>query len=129
MLFRSSPSPSPPCLNLSYPPPPSLHPPLCFPSLPQIPQYSWDSGTQGWLLGAFFFGYLFTQIPGGYLAGHYGGSKFLGGGVLGTAALTLLTPLAAQMGATWLFALRALEGFGEVKVLVFMCCGDRKSVV
>ncbi|XP_062301933.1 sialin [Osmerus eperlanus] len=78
-----------------------------------IPQYSWDSGTQGWLLGAFFFGYLFTQIPGGYLAGHYGGSKFLGGGVLGTAALTLLTPLAAQMGASWLFALRALEGFGE----------------
>ncbi|XP_046874861.1 sialin isoform X2 [Hypomesus transpacificus] len=78
-----------------------------------IPQYSWDSGTQGWLLGAFFFGYLFTQIPGGYLAGHYGGSKFLGGGVLGTAALTLLTPQAAQMGASWLFALRALEGFGE----------------
>lgn len=78
-----------------------------------IPQYSWDSATQGWLLGAFFFGYLVTQIPGGYLAGHYGGSKFLGGGVLGTAALTLLTPLAAQMGVYYLFALRALEGFGE----------------
>ncbi|KAM9339820.1 sialin [Symphorus nematophorus] len=78
-----------------------------------IPQYPWDSETQGWLLGAFFFGYLCTQIPGGYLSGHYGGSKFLGLGVLGTAALTLLTPLAAQLGAYWLFALRALEGFGE----------------
>lgn len=66
------------------------------------------------LLGAFFFGYLLTQIPGGYLAGRFGGSAFLGGGVLGTAALTLLTPLAADMGASWLFALRALEGFGEV---------------
>ncbi|KAM8767608.1 sialin [Acanthopagrus schlegelii] len=78
-----------------------------------VPQYLWDSETQGWLLGAFFFGYLCTQIPGGYLAGHYGGSIFLGLGVLGTAALTLLTPLAAQMGSYWLFALRALEGFGE----------------
>ncbi|XP_028249561.1 sialin-like [Parambassis ranga] len=78
-----------------------------------IPQYPWDSKTQGWLLGAFFFGYLCTQIPGGYLAGHYGGSIFLGVGVLGTAALTLLTPLAAQLGSYWLFALRALEGFGE----------------
>ncbi|XP_026156774.1 sialin [Mastacembelus armatus] len=78
-----------------------------------IPQYQWDSLTQGWLLGAFFFGYLGTQIPGGYLAGHYGGSIFLGMGVLGTAALTLLTPLAAQLGLYWLFALRALEGFGE----------------
>ncbi|XP_040909521.1 sialin isoform X2 [Toxotes jaculatrix] len=78
-----------------------------------IPQYPWDSETQGWLLGAFFFGYLLTQIPGGYLAGHYGGSIFLGLGVLGTAVLTLLTPLAAQQGSYWLFALRALEGFGE----------------
>uniref|UniRef100_UPI003AAB7B69 sialin n=1 Tax=Centroberyx gerrardi TaxID=166262 RepID=UPI003AAB7B69 len=77
------------------------------------PQYSWDSETQGWLLGAFFFGYLLTQVPGGYLSGHYGGTAFLGGGVLGTAALTMLTPWAAQWGSYWLFALRALEGFGE----------------
>ncbi|XP_031441606.1 sialin [Clupea harengus] len=78
-----------------------------------IPQFAWDSETQGMLLGAFFFGYLLTQIPGGYLSGHFGGSLFLGGGVLVTAALTLLTPVAAEMGAYWLFALRALEGFGE----------------
>lgn len=78
-----------------------------------VPVYPWDSEIQGWLLGAFFFGYLCTQIPGGYLAGHYGGTKFLGFGVLGTAALTLLTPLAAQWGPSWLFTLRALEGFGE----------------
>lgn len=44
----------------------------------------------------------------------------MGLGVLGTAALTLLTPLAAQLGSYWLFALRALEGFGEVRV-----CGAR----
>lgn len=90
----------------------------------QIPQYLWDPETQGWLLGAFFFGYLGTQILGGYVSGHYGGSFFLGVGVLGTAVLTLLTPLAAQLGPTWLFALRALEGFGEVKLHIsiqFIC--------
>ncbi|KAI1901770.1 hypothetical protein AGOR_G00037820 [Albula goreensis] len=78
-----------------------------------MPRYQWDSKTQGFLLGAFFFGYLVTQIPGGYLSGRLGGRIFLGGGVVGTAALTLLTPLAADLGVTWLFALRALEGFGE----------------
>lgn len=83
--------------------------------LSQTPRYPWDSATQGYLLGAFFFGYLVTQIPGGYLAGHLGGRIFLGGGVLGTAGLTLLTPLAAGLGVPWLFALRALEGFGEVR--------------
>ncbi|XP_077598954.1 sialin [Stigmatopora nigra] len=77
------------------------------------PQYPWDAETQGWLLGAFFFGYLCTQIPGGYLAGRYGGSLFLGLGVLCTAVLTVLTPLAAEWGPAWLFALRALEGLGE----------------
>lgn len=81
----------------------------------QVPNYAWTSETQGWVLSAFFFGYLFTQIPGGYLSGRFGGKIFLGGGVLGTAALTLLTPLSAQFGAKWLFALRALEGFGEVR--------------
>ncbi|KAL4629422.1 sialin-like [Arapaima gigas] len=79
----------------------------------KAPRYPWDSATQGFLQGAFFFGYLLTQIPGGYLAGRLGGRFFLGGGVLGTAVLTLFTPLAAQLGVPWLFALRALEGFGE----------------
>ncbi|KAA0710345.1 Sialin H(+)/nitrate cotransporter H(+)/sialic acid cotransporter [Triplophysa tibetana] len=78
-----------------------------------VPNYAWTPQTQGWVLSAFFFGYLFTQIPGGYLSGRFGGKIFLGGGVLGTAALTLLTPLSAQFGPKWLFALRALEGFGE----------------
>ncbi|KAF5908653.1 sialin-like isoform X1 [Clarias magur] len=78
-----------------------------------VPRYPWNPQTQGMLLGAFFFGYLFTQIPGGYLSGRFGGSKFLGGGVLGTAILTILTPWAAEYGVNCLFALRALEGFGE----------------
>ncbi|XP_060798923.1 sialin [Neoarius graeffei] len=77
------------------------------------PKYPWTPQTQGVLLGAFFFGYLFTQVPGGYLSGRCGGSKFLGGGVLGTAVLTILTPLAAELGVNWLCALRVLEGLGE----------------
>lgn len=101
-------------LSLREPPPPSTvhRPPSTV--LPQVPQYPWDLETQGWLLGAFFFGYLCTQIPGGYLSGHYGGSLFLGLGVLSTAVLTMLTAPAAQLGSYWLFALRVLEGIGEV---------------
>ncbi|MBN3304807.1 S17A5 protein, partial [Amia calva] len=75
--------------------------------------YDWDSETQGWILGSFFYGYIFTQIPGGYLARKYGAKWFLGIGILGTAIFTLLTPLAADMGAGYLIALRVLEGIGE----------------
>ncbi|KAG7248849.1 hypothetical protein CRUP_018358, partial [Coryphaenoides rupestris] len=75
--------------------------------------YNWDSETQGWILGSFFYGYIFTQIPGGYLASRYGAKWLLGLGILCTTVFTLLTPVAADMGAGYLIAVRILEGIGE----------------
>ncbi|XP_036402681.1 sialin [Megalops cyprinoides] len=75
--------------------------------------YDWDSKTQGWILGSFFYGYILTQIPGGYLARIYGAKWLLGIGILGTVIFTLVTPLAADMGAGYLIAVRVLEGIGE----------------
>lgn len=77
--------------------------------------YNWDSETQGWILGSFFYGYILTQIPGGYLAGRFGAKWLMGFGILGTAVFTLLTPLAANLGASYLIAVRVLEGVGEVQ--------------
>ena len=66
-----------------------------YPPAPDGP-FSWGPREQGWLLGAFFFGYVVTQLPGGRLAEKYGGKTLYGGGVLVTSVLTLLTPLAAN---------------------------------
>ena len=82
--------------------------------LPQASVYEWDSETQGWILGSFFYGYIVTQVPGGYLARKYGAKWLLGIGILGTVIFTLLTPLAADLGAGYLIAVRVLEGIGEV---------------
>ncbi|KAM6355430.1 sialin isoform 3-T3 [Podargus strigoides] len=76
-------------------------------------KYSWDADTQGWILGSFFYGYIITQIPGGYLASKIGGKMLLGFGIFGTSVFTLLTPLAANLGVGYLIAVRALEGLGE----------------
>jgi len=70
------------------------------------------------LLGSFFYGYIVTQIPGGRLAEIFGGKKLFGFGVLFTAILTLLTPLAAELGIGVFIALRVLEGLTEVTVLI-----------
>ncbi|KAJ8014130.1 hypothetical protein DPEC_G00037060 [Dallia pectoralis] len=75
--------------------------------------YDWESDTQGWILGSFFYGYILTQIPGGYLARKYGAKWLLGLGILGTVVFTLLTPVAADLGAGYLIAVRVLEGVGE----------------
>ncbi|KAM6956689.1 sialin [Aplochiton taeniatus] len=75
--------------------------------------YDWDSETQGWILGSFFYGYILTQVPGGYLARRYGAKWLLGLGILCTVFFTLLTPVAADLGAGYLIAVRVLEGIGE----------------
>lgn len=76
-------------------------------------EFKWDESTQGLILGSFFYGYIVTQLPGGYLAGKFGSKWLFGGGVLCTSVLTLLTPIAARANYKLLIALRIIEGFGE----------------
>ena len=42
----------------------------------QYPDFTWDSNTQGFILGSFFYGYIVTQIPGGWLATRYTWSEY-----------------------------------------------------
>ena len=69
---------------------------------------------KGWILAAFFYGYTITQVPGGWLATKFGGKYVFGIGIVMTAVLTLLTPLAAQVSVWALVALRVAEGMFEV---------------
>merc|ERR1719228_2193345 len=75
--------------------------------------FDWGEREQGWLLGAFFYGYVATQIPGGRMAEKYGGKRLYGVGVLITAIFTLLTPLAANISIYSLVLVRIIEGLGE----------------
>ncbi|XP_065056224.1 sialin-like [Rhopilema esculentum] len=76
-------------------------------------EFSWNTKEQGIILSSFFYGYIITQIPGGYLAAHFGGKTLFGGGILMTGLFTLLTPLAARISMHLLIAVRVLEGFFE----------------
>ncbi|CAL1542430.1 unnamed protein product [Lymnaea stagnalis] len=76
-------------------------------------EFDWDEKTQGYILGAFFYGYIITQLPGGWLASRYGGKNLFGYGVLGTSILTIITPFAARYSVYMLIAVRVLEGIGE----------------
>ena len=69
----------------------------------------------GWVLSSFFYGYILTQIPGGFLATRFSGKHVFGLGVVLTSVLTLLTPVAATTNIWLLVALRVLEGICEVR--------------
>merc|ERR1719422_3050606 len=71
--------------------------------------FTWGAKEQGWILGAFFFGYVVTQLPGGRLAEKYGGKRLYGGGILITSIFTLLTPLAATISLPLFVIVRAIK--------------------
>ncbi|XP_002734661.1 sialin-like [Saccoglossus kowalevskii] len=75
--------------------------------------FLWEKKTQGLLLSSFFYGYILTQIPGGWLAERYGGKWVFGFSMFLTAVCTLLTPVCANFHWGLLFVLRFVEGLGE----------------
>jgi len=77
-------------------------------------EFYWNSEEQGIVLSSFFYGYLLTQLPGGFLALKFGGKNLFGLGILSTALFTLLTPLSARAGIGFLVALRVFIGLCEV---------------
>lgn len=91
---------------------------ICFKlkSLPvlQTREFDWDSKMKGLLLSSFFYGYIITQIPGGWLAARVGGNRVFGIGIAVTAFLTLLTPLLTNVSVYLLLAVRIVEGIFEV---------------
>ncbi|VDM93154.1 unnamed protein product, partial [Litomosoides sigmodontis] len=74
-------------------------------------EFVWPKNVQGYVLSAFFWGYIGSQILGGYLAGRYGGRLVIGFVVLGCAVLTLISPLAATFSVFTFIIARALIGF------------------
>ena len=61
-------------------------------------------------MGAFFYGYITTQLLGGYLADRFGAKILFGAGVACTAVLTIVTEPVASWGFGWMVALRVIEG-------------------
>ncbi|KAF8787043.1 Sialin like protein [Argiope bruennichi] len=76
-------------------------------------EFMWSSEMQGVILGAFYYGYVISQIPGGRLAELYSGKWVFGISTLITSILTILTPWAAWKGVGYLVAIRAIEGFAQ----------------
>lgn len=68
------------------------------------------STQKGMVLGAFFYGYFATNIPGGRLAEEYGTKRVFGGSILISALLTLLIPVAARVHYILFILLRVAIG-------------------
>lgn len=73
-------------------------------------QFEWTENERSILLGAFFYGYVITQLPAGFLSERYGAKWIFGVAMFVTALLSLLIPLAARIHWLALFGARFLQG-------------------
>lgn len=79
----------------------------------QKADFDWDTKLQGLVLSSFFYGYICTQIFGGWLGARIGGSRVYGIGVASTALLTIVTPPLVNISVYLMIALRIVEGLFE----------------
>lgn len=80
--------------------------------VPMADQYHWNLGQQGWILSAFAYGYISSQVLGGKAAQRFGGRHVLSIAVSIWSAATFLTPMIASNLHALTFA-RIILGFAE----------------
>ncbi|XP_002742420.1 uncharacterized protein LOC100367151 [Saccoglossus kowalevskii] len=80
--------------------------------VPMTKQFNWDLQEQGWVLSAFAFGYISSQIIGGRTAQHFGGKITLGFAVAVWSLATFMTPFIAPYLGLVIMS-RVLLGFAE----------------
>lgn len=87
----------------------------------QIPienaEFDWDKSTQAKLLSSFFYGYICTQIIGGWLSDTYGGRRVFGIALIISGICSLLTPVCARTSVYAVFVVRVILGLSSGVVL------------
>jgi len=77
--------------------------------------FPWTLEEQGSVLGAFLWGYAFTQIPAGYLTTRFGAKLLFGMSIISSSVILLATPfIARQFGWIGVTVSRALAGLVQV---------------
>uniref|UniRef100_A0A8D0HGM4 Solute carrier family 17 member 6 n=1 Tax=Sphenodon punctatus TaxID=8508 RepID=A0A8D0HGM4_SPHPU len=76
-------------------------------------KFNWDPETVGMIHGSFFWGYIVTQIPGGYIASRLAANRVFGAAILLTSTLNMLIPSAARVHYGCVIFVRILQGLVE----------------
>ncbi|XP_073476492.1 vesicular glutamate transporter 3 [Aquarana catesbeiana] len=79
----------------------------------QKAQFNWDPETVGLIHGSFFWGYIVTQIPGGFIANKLAANRVFGAAIFLTSVLNMLIPSAAKVHFGCVISVRILQGLVE----------------
>uniref|UniRef100_A0A8D2C5Y8 Major facilitator superfamily (MFS) profile domain-containing protein n=1 Tax=Sus scrofa TaxID=9823 RepID=A0A8D2C5Y8_PIG len=79
----------------------------------QTAQFNWDPETVGLIHGSFFWGYIVTQIPGGFISNKFAASRVFGAAIFLTSTLNMFIPSAARVHYGCVMCVRILQGLVE----------------
>ncbi|KAF3832713.1 hypothetical protein F7725_026378 [Dissostichus mawsoni] len=76
-------------------------------------KFNWDPETVGLIHGSFFWGYIVTQIPGGWISSRLAANRVFGAAIVLTSILNMLIPSAARVHYGCVIFVRILQGLVE----------------
>ncbi|CAL1595663.1 unnamed protein product [Knipowitschia caucasica] len=79
----------------------------------QKAQFNWNPETVGLIHGSFFWGYIVTQIPGGFIANKLMANRVFGAAIFLTSTLNMFIPSAARVHYGCVMFVRILQGLVE----------------
>uniref|UniRef100_A0A8C8IKG2 Major facilitator superfamily (MFS) profile domain-containing protein n=1 Tax=Oncorhynchus tshawytscha TaxID=74940 RepID=A0A8C8IKG2_ONCTS len=79
----------------------------------QPAQFNWDPETVGLIHGSFFWGYIVTQIPGGFISNKLAANRVFGAAIFLTSILNMFIPSAARRHYGCVMLVRILQGLVE----------------
>uniref|UniRef100_H1A130 Solute carrier family 17 member 8 n=1 Tax=Taeniopygia guttata TaxID=59729 RepID=H1A130_TAEGU len=72
-------------------------------------QFNWDPETVGLIHGSFFWGYIVTQIPGGFISNKLAANRVFGAAIFLTSTLNMIIPSAARVHYGCVMFVRILQ--------------------
>ncbi|KAL0831303.1 hypothetical protein ABMA28_002141 [Loxostege sticticalis] len=75
--------------------------------------FEWTMAVESSIDSSYFFGYLITQVPGGFLASMYPANRIFGAAIAMSAVFNMAIPGAMAMGPTAVVLLKVAQGFVE----------------
>lgn len=76
--------------------------------------FTWDAQTRGWVLSAFYYGYITTPFLGGWLEHRFGGKIVFGLAIFLSSLITLIMPSISYISPWALVAARIALGIVQV---------------
>lgn len=79
----------------------------------EISEFHWSPETIGYVDASFFWGYIITQLPGGFLASRFPANRLFGTAIFLSSCLNLLIPAATLLDPKAVIVVRVFQGLVE----------------